>query len=1435
MTSRSAAARKGDGHGRRATKKHAGPRLGGFFRLSPLAYTLSLLLLAGNVQAGARPFSSAWFAQAGAARAAAAQNPAAGTGSGAAQPGSSILKQQQDASQQLQRSVGNLARSASLIASQQAVQAAAQQAASDIPDGLAAGGLKVDADPLTKGWLNAKDPTHTVSGGKTTVTVEQTADKAILNWETFNVGKNTTLNFQQDASWAVLNRVNDPNSRPSQIQGQINADGTVMIVNRNGVVFSGSSQVNVRNLVAAAANISDSQFNSGLYGVNGAATFTAAGGAVKVDQGAQLTTHAPQSVTAGGGYVLLLGKETENAGEIVTVNGQTVLAAGDSFTIKKGYGTDGNQSSTTRGNEVTVSGDGTALNSGLIRAATGDITLTGSEVRQQGVAVSTTSQDVRGTVHLTAANGVTLGADSVTAILLENTDASVLDSQRDSLLAPGVDTSADDQNIVAADKYRRDLSLVEIKGDTVDFAGDSLTLATGGQVAVEAASRALVRDGAVIDVAGALGVKVAMESNSVKVNVQGNELRDAALNRDSGALSSTDVWVDARELIYVPAGTNGYESDRWYTAGGLLEVSGYLGAQGHGVGEWMAQGGTVSFAGNEVVTQAGSQINLSGGTLDVQSGKINLSWLKGSDGRLYQISSAPADILYTGIYQGYEVEHSRWGITETFYNSLIAPQSRLENGYTVGRDAGTLVIGTKNAVLEGEIAGDTYQGERQTQAAQAGLDGYSQSQKAAARGAQLVVGQYTPYYVKDSGTLQYGLTATSGAVQSVVLSAEVAAIAADLALDGELPEERQGALYLDTDLLNDIGLGALRIAATDAITVDDALTVGNGGEITLYGPRVEVNADLAAHGGNIRLGNVLKQIGSNLRVEDTVLAAPAGTAAVTLGPGATLDASGLWSNLRLDAADISGLPYVNGGGVSLRSSGDVTLSAGSVVDVSSGAALGADGSFSGGTGGDITLVANANNASDEGAFVLDGELRGYGVDGGGTLDLLAERVTIGGEEDQADAGLWLDEMFFDKGFSQYRVTGMRGMSVAEDATVDADMPVYRYGTATQVAVTGTPIAEALELWTPPLYQEDAAVGVLTQRKGAGLTLLAGTAQSSSADKALTQALIGKGATVTVDPGQSIEVRSVGQLTVEGALNAWGGRIELGAIETSTTDAGGRSIWIGEQAVLDAAGRATVATDALGRRYGIVDAGGEIVIGGAFDPASGTAGVADITGNADADDLFVVVREGALLDASGASAVLDIPGLGAIEVAGAGGAITLATSNGLYIDGVLRAAAGGANAAGGSLTLVLDTPLYATGADERVRLARELVLSQTQAESPLAAGLGADEAADQLAYGYGAIGADRVAAGGFDGLTLASDGLLSFDGDLSLTLGQSLNLHARVLGLSDEASADTRVSLTAPYVRLAGMGGAVGGTIAFILPYTAAGPPAYPNRIWPAPC
>ena len=312
-------------------------------RLKPLAQAIALLMIAGSAEA-ATAFSSGWFAAKGAA-----------LNSGAARPGSSVpgspppLAQQQRVNQQLQRSLDNLNNTVAAIAAQQAAQAAGRQFAlgqpQSVANGLGEGGLKVDENPLTRGWTNASGPRQTQADGKTTVHIEQTADKAILNWETFNVGRDTTVEFGQQASWAVLNRVNDPNARASVIAGQINAPGTVMVVNRNGIVFSGSSQVNVRNLVAAAATISDDQFSkNGLYvDTNGTQpTFSDAFGKVEVQRGAVLQTLPAGSSTQSGGYALLLGSEVRNDGTLVTPKGQTTLAAGDSFYIRRGAGTAGN-------------------------------------------------------------------------------------------------------------------------------------------------------------------------------------------------------------------------------------------------------------------------------------------------------------------------------------------------------------------------------------------------------------------------------------------------------------------------------------------------------------------------------------------------------------------------------------------------------------------------------------------------------------------------------------------------------------------------------------------------------------------------------------------------------------------------------------------------------------------------------------------------------------------------------------------------------------------------------------------------------------------------------------------------------------------------------------------------------------------------------------
>ncbi|WP_233502724.1 two-partner secretion domain-containing protein [Serratia marcescens] len=76
------------------------------------------------------------------------------------------------------------------------------------------------------------------------MTINQHSDKLITQWDSFNVGGNESVTFRQPGDTSVaLNRVIGVNG--SDIQGKINANGKVFIVNPNGVIFGKNAQVNV--------------------------------------------------------------------------------------------------------------------------------------------------------------------------------------------------------------------------------------------------------------------------------------------------------------------------------------------------------------------------------------------------------------------------------------------------------------------------------------------------------------------------------------------------------------------------------------------------------------------------------------------------------------------------------------------------------------------------------------------------------------------------------------------------------------------------------------------------------------------------------------------------------------------------------------------------------------------------------------------------------------------------------------------------------------------------------------------------------------------------------------------------------------------------------------------------------------------------------------
>jgi filamentous hemagglutinin family protein len=145
---------------------------------------------------------------------------------------------------------------------------------------------------------------------------------AIINFSNFDIHAGETVTFiQPSADARALNRIFSAVPAPTRIDGSLNANGQIYIVNQAGVFFGSGSQVNVNGLQAAAGRISDKDFQAGA-GDKGVDHFTGLHGKVGVEEGAQITASA----------VSLVGGQVSNAGQITAGvgghGGWIVMAAG---------------------------------------------------------------------------------------------------------------------------------------------------------------------------------------------------------------------------------------------------------------------------------------------------------------------------------------------------------------------------------------------------------------------------------------------------------------------------------------------------------------------------------------------------------------------------------------------------------------------------------------------------------------------------------------------------------------------------------------------------------------------------------------------------------------------------------------------------------------------------------------------------------------------------------------------------------------------------------------------------------------------------------------------------------------------------------------------------------------------------------------------------
>ena len=96
-----------------------------------------------------------------------------------------------------------------------------------------------------------------VSAGSATITspsanvvqVNQTSNKAVVDWRSFNISPSEETKFvQPSANAIILNRINPANGA-SNILGKLSANGQVWLLNPAGIYFGSSAVVNVAGFV----------------------------------------------------------------------------------------------------------------------------------------------------------------------------------------------------------------------------------------------------------------------------------------------------------------------------------------------------------------------------------------------------------------------------------------------------------------------------------------------------------------------------------------------------------------------------------------------------------------------------------------------------------------------------------------------------------------------------------------------------------------------------------------------------------------------------------------------------------------------------------------------------------------------------------------------------------------------------------------------------------------------------------------------------------------------------------------------------------------------------------------------------------------------------------------------------------------------------------
>ena len=364
--------------------------------------------------------------------------------------------------------------------------------------------------PCALGACGSVGTTPFVTAGSATAVVTQnalkvtqTSNSAILNWSSFNIGANGSVTFKQPSTSSIaLNRIFQ--GSPSQILGQLNANGQVYLVNLNGFLFGAHSTVNVGSLLVSSLplTLTDANFGNGILSplqsdkpifdatldplapgsgrtsvldMNGNPVLDANGKPLAV-QG--LVQPGAQMTAADQGRLMLAGQSITNGGTLTAPDGQVILAAGTKVYLQA------DSDPSLRGLIVEVDGQGSVTNqlSGSLSTPRGNTTLVGLAVNQEGRISATTSVAANGSIRLEAANTAAFGGASGNQTVASSQGGTLtIGPQSQMQILPELASSA----TAVADQVQYPSS-VSLLGEQVILQGGSIVAPGGNLTAIAA-------------------------------------------------------------------------------------------------------------------------------------------------------------------------------------------------------------------------------------------------------------------------------------------------------------------------------------------------------------------------------------------------------------------------------------------------------------------------------------------------------------------------------------------------------------------------------------------------------------------------------------------------------------------------------------------------------------------------------------------------------------------------------------------------------------------------------------------------------------------------------------------------------------------------------------------------------------------------------------